>query len=240
MPRKKSKKQPHPATPSSAEAHDHPNNAHPPFTIQYPNGSNKSKKRKRGDPEVQQENSEFHESLGVNYIIRPYDAWQGMRLYKKFSSRATVTLSTVCELTDIVMNQTFGTGEVIYVRSDEHGSSQDEAIDLHNQWFGKVLEIRAHDEQNVFVRLYWIYRPEDLPGGRRPYHGKNELIPSNHMDIVDAQTVNGKIELRHWKETDDEEDLDADSVYWRQYFDYPKSTLSVRTNTPSPLAPMGH
>lgn len=135
------------------------------------------------------------------------------------------------------MSQTIDTGEVIYVRGEEHGS-QEEAIDLNNQWFGKILEIRAHDPQRVFVRIYWIYRPEDLPGGRRPYHGKNELIPSNHMDIIDAQTVNGKIELRHWTEMDDEEDLDADSVYWRQYFDYPKSTLSVRTKTHRQTSPV--
>lgn len=91
MPRKKGKKRPGPAAPPSSQAHDLANNAYPPFTIQYPTGSIKSKKRKRGDPEVLAEKCEFHESLGVNYIIQPYDAWERMRPYNKFSSRAMVT-----------------------------------------------------------------------------------------------------------------------------------------------------
>lgn len=131
------------------------------------------------------------------------------------------------QLTVAVGGQTMGVGDVIYIRNDEDGGIGEEAIELGSQWFGQVLEIRAHDEQMVFVRTFWIYRPQDLPGGRRPWHGKNELIPSNHMDIVDAQSVNGKVHIYRWMEKDEEPDLDPDSFYWRQYLDYQTGKLSV-------------
>ncbi|KAL8993255.1 MAG: hypothetical protein Q9169_006481 [Polycauliona sp. 2 TL-2023] len=53
----------------------------------------------------------------------------------------------------------------------------------------RILEIRAKDARNVYIRLYWLYTPDQLPGGRRPYHGKDELIVTNHMEIVDASRV---------------------------------------------------
>jgi hypothetical protein len=57
-------------------------------------------------------------------------------------------------------------------------------------WIAYILEIRAVDENRVFARVYWMYWPDELPPGtfngkksirgRQPYHGRNELIASNH------------------------------------------------------------
>lgn len=99
-------------------------------------------------------------------------------------------------------------------------------------WVAKILEIRARDEVNVFIRVYWMYRPEDLPGGRRQYHARNELIASNAMDIINAQTVNGKAFVLHWIEEDDKSEiLDPARLFWRQAiaFNHPRkqSKLSV-------------
>jgi hypothetical protein len=58
-------------------------------------------------------------------------------------------------------------------------------------WVARILEIRASDEHHVYARVYWMYWPEELPpgvlpdgkrtpAGRQPYHGKSELIASNH------------------------------------------------------------
>lgn len=52
--------------------------------------------------------------------------------------------------------------------------------------------------------MAWLNRPEDLDTGRKPYHGKNELIPTNQMDVIDAFSVNGSVEVVHWDELDDE------------------------------------
>jgi hypothetical protein len=63
--------------------------------------------------------------------------------------------------------------------------------------------VRAKDNQHVYLRLFWLYWPDELPSGRQPYHGANEFIMSNAMDIVDAMTVAGPAEVTHWDEQED-------------------------------------
>lgn len=57
-------------------------------------------------------------------------------------------------------------------------------------WVARILEVRASDEHHVYARIFWMYSPDEIPpgtldgkrtvSGRQPYHGKNELIASNH------------------------------------------------------------
>jgi hypothetical protein len=42
------------------------------------------------------------------------------------------------------------------------------------------------------VRFNWFNWPEDLECGRQDHHGKAELAPRNQMDVINAQTANGK------------------------------------------------
>jgi hypothetical protein len=81
----------------------------------------------------------------------------------------------------------------------------------------------------VYIRLAWLNRPEDLDSGRKAYHGKNELIPTNQLDIIDAMSVNGSVEIIHWDERDDDSALMAeDQFFWRQTYDYANTrTFSV-------------
>ena len=85
----------------------------------------------------------------------------------------------------------------------------------------------------VFLRVSWLYRPEDLPGGRQYYHGKRELVMSNHIDIVDALSVSGRADVRHWRELDDEDD--GLEYYWRQEVDVFGGGLSVSRKYPFPF-----
>lgn len=88
--------------------------------------------------------------------------------------------------------------------------------------------MRALDQEHVYVRVAWFNRPEDLPTGRQPYHGKNELIPSNEMDIIDAMAVNGRLEVIHWDEFDDDSAMmPEDQYFWRQTYEFLTSTYSV-------------
>ena len=100
--------------------------------------------------------------------------------------------------------------------------------DLVDNWIGKVLEVRAGDEQHVYLRVYWLFRPEDLPAGRKWYHGENEVIPSNYMQIIDAMSVNNKIDIVEWNETNDEDNIELDKLFWRQTWNAQKKSLSVR------------
>lgn len=70
-----------------------------------------------------------------------------------------------------------------------------------------------------------MYSPDELPQGRQPYHGKTEVIASNHMEILDAMTVSDRAPVTHWEEKDDDPPMTG--PYWRQRFDYLTKKLSV-------------
>lgn len=125
-----------------------------------------------------------------------------------------------------------------------------EESSVHEFWVARILEIRAKDEEYVYARvisddhfimleltllqLYWMYWPDYLPNlkdcaitatGRRNYHGKHEIIASNHMEILNVCTFAGLASVGLWQETDDNEALTG--LYWRQTFDYRTGQLSV-------------
>ncbi|KAL1839522.1 hypothetical protein VTJ49DRAFT_1424 [Mycothermus thermophilus] len=103
-----------------------------------------------------------------------------------------------------------------------------------DDWVARILEIRASDEHHVYARVYWMYWPDELPAGthdgkkiiqgRQPYHGANELIASNHMDIINVVSVTSQAHVRQWYEENDEEIQHA--LYWRQAFDVRTYELS--------------
>lgn len=187
------------------------------FTVKHspiPKPSHKaSKKRKRGAAarEPMLEENEFDKNLSTLYTVEPVKWWEDTRRYRKF------TIST----------ETFRLGDTVWVKPDDS-----ETVDAPLQnWVAKVLEVRAASEAHVFLRIFWMYRPEDIPGGRRPYHGKNEVIASNTMQVIDALTVNGKANMRHWTEDDNDEVLDADQLFWRQTFDCPDGSGTGELST---------
>ncbi|KAI4190887.1 MAG: hypothetical protein L6R41_000488 [Letrouitia leprolyta] len=94
--------------------------------------------------------------------------------------------------------------------------------------FARILEIRARDPQNVYARVYWVYRPEHTPSGRQPYHGENELIASNHMEIVDALTFVGRANVVHWVQEDGvQAPAPTEGMYWRQKYDFLSGKISA-------------
>jgi hypothetical protein len=98
-------------------------------------------------------------------------------------------------------------------------------------WVAEVIDVRAENEWNVWVRVCWFYRPEELPGGRQLHHGKREIIKSNVEDVISAHTVSGHANVTHWQEMDDTKDADGvDGLFWRQTFDPKKNILSVIPN----------
>ncbi|KAI9662225.1 MAG: hypothetical protein M1821_008391 [Bathelium mastoideum] len=149
------------------------------------------------------------------YAILP-KTWSELMRYKKF------------RLTE--EGDPMRVGDVVLVNND-NGLKTDGEVDIFKQWKAHVLEVRAKDAQHVYLRIYWVYDPEELPGGRRPYHGEYELVPSNDMAVVDAMTVNGLVSLKKWDEYDDDDDPDTgtDEVpgfFWRQTYNVQKRQLS--------------
>lgn len=96
------------------------------------------------------------------------------------------------------------------------------AYDKANMWVGKIAQAKAESEKAVFLRVFWLYWPEELPMGRQPYHGDRELIMSNAMDIIDAQSIACAAEVSHWDERDDDHDSNQKERFWRQTLDVSK------------------
>ncbi|KAF1840395.1 uncharacterized protein K460DRAFT_207565 [Cucurbitaria berberidis CBS 394.84] len=140
--------------------------------------------------------------------VVPAALWESTRRYRKFT----------------IDGVEFQTGQVIYVKNSEE---REEEVD-HDaptsipQWFAYILEVRGGDAAHVFLRVYWAYRPQDLPGGRQSHHGANELIVSNHMDIIDALSVDGIAQVAYWDEDVENEWPDKDQLFWRQSLDINK------------------
>jgi hypothetical protein len=60
--------------------------------------------------------------------------------------------------------------------------------------------------------------------GRRKYHGSQELIASNRMQVLNVLSFAGKADVRQW---DEEDDNLTSKLYWRQTFCIQTETLSV-------------
>jgi hypothetical protein len=128
----------------------------------------------------------------------------------------------------VVGSESITTGDFILV---SHDINEDSTFDSFSDWKAEVLEVRALDVEHVYVRVSWLNRPEDLKGGRQDYHGKNELVPTNQMDVINAQAVNGTFELIHYDQLRDDNRRSGsgkDIYFWRQSFDFTTRRLSVR------------
>ncbi|KAK3366511.1 hypothetical protein B0H63DRAFT_536624 [Podospora didyma] len=73
---------------------------------------------------------------------------------------------------------------------------------------------------NVDTRVYWIYWPEKLAEGRQRYHRQDEVIASNHMDIINVLSLGLRAVVKQLYEKNDEDSQLP--LYWRE-------TLDIRT-----------
>ena len=126
---------------------------------------------------------------------------------------------------------TYSAGEIVYVNrhspippAPPTDASEDEklAYDQENFWVALIAGFRAENQESVYVQVFWLYWPDELPMGRQPYHGKQELVMSNHVDIVEAQAIACHTNISHWDENDDSNKVVLLERYWRQTYDLAK------------------
>ncbi|EME43984.1 hypothetical protein DOTSEDRAFT_53220 [Dothistroma septosporum NZE10] len=190
-----------------------------PFTVRIAkHPATNAKKRKRDEDGLLQDDL-FDDRLTCLYAVQPLDKWESLRRYKKFT----------------VGTESIATGQCVLIKQDD---SEEAILDLTAQWKAKVLEVRALDQEHVFIRVAWLNRPEDLENGRQDYHGANELIPTNRMDVIDAMSVNGSFEIVKWDDSDnDTAVVNEEQYFWRQTLDFidnriSKLRLMCKDNTP--------
>jgi hypothetical protein len=174
------------------------------------------KRKFQSDAELREEPMELQEepyegtSLPTTvYKVKPTKQWMEAKRYTRFT----------------IFSDTFEVGDIVFVKAERDDDPDPNAP--ITGWLAKVLEVRALDPAHVYLRVFWMYRPEDLPLGRQPYHGQNEVIASNYMQIIDATTVEAKATIRRWKEQEDKNEvLDGDELIWRQTLDITKKPES--------------
>ncbi|KAK1832797.1 hypothetical protein QBC39DRAFT_329503 [Podospora conica] len=177
-------------------------------------------------------------SMDLHYLVEPCQEWAQMTRYNSF----------------VLNNVKYFSEGFIYVANDssmqrERANGNKEPIKKSDDdWVARILEIRAKDEHHVYARVYWMYWPDELPrgsrdgkkkvSGRQPYHGTNELIASNHMDIINVVSVTSQATVKQWFEENDDEI--QTTLYWRQAFDvraYELSSVELVCSCNTPAHP---
>ncbi|KAK9451612.1 uncharacterized protein V1518DRAFT_20146 [Limtongia smithiae] len=175
-----------------------------PFEIVYKNAKTISKRNKKRKLDFWDDNSAEIPDLayGQDYTIKPEYEWEHLSSFKNF----------------VVGDEKFSIGDYVFVNHDNVLTAA-VITDPSLYWIGRVLEIRAIDKSNVYIRLFWMYWPSELPGGRKYYHGNKELVASQHMDLIDAMTVSAKATVVHWIEDNNEYNTKMSDLFWRQRYD---------------------
>lgn len=99
-------------------------------------------------------------------------------------------------------------------------------------FIAEIVKIEAlqDDHLNVMLTVKWFYRPEEIHGGRRDYHGKDELLRSDHTDRIHVDSVNGPcrvVSLEEYRKLtlqsgdDKKEEEEEETVFYtREFYDY--------------------
>lgn len=97
-------------------------------------------------------------------------------------------------------------------------------------WYAQIHEIRALNHRRVYLLVSWLDRPkEDLQIKTQEVDGVPELVPSTELDVIDAKSINGYINVKHCRyRASEEKSKDHKSFYWKRAYDFTKKVFIVR------------
>ncbi|KAL0012263.1 hypothetical protein SO802_007371 [Lithocarpus litseifolius] len=104
-------------------------------------------------------------------------------------------------------------GDCVLMRSSDTGKPP---------YVARIEKIETDNRNNIKVRVRCYYRPEESIGGRRKFHGANELFLSDHYDVQSAHTIEGKCTVHTFKNYTKLENVGAEDYYCR--FEYNAAT----------------
>lgn len=210
-----------PKTKRKRDDHEPPADDGLSFTIIAPALQRKGAKKSKKDIFTDIDNP-LDPSLDIEYSIEPGAEWETMKVYAKMK----------------FIDVEFKKGDFVYVNRSwpppdplPDDASPEELLSWRkqNMWVARIAQVKANAASKVFVRLFWLYWPEELPAspghkaGRLPHHGAREVVLSNHSDIIDATSISSMAELTHWDEDDDESDPQKDAeLFYRSTLNFAK------------------
>ena len=174
------------------------------------NGSNAASMERQQSPFTPWGSFKTCDTMDVSYQISPPGKWAEMTRYRSFDSMCIYVIYPLNYRTSMLMYLCFpvngakyGLENFVYVANDCSIRRQNATDDVEptqpeeeseGDWVAYISEIRASDPDHVFARIYWMYRPDELPQGRQSYHGTNELIASNHSKASEQKIYSHRAE----------------------------------------------
>ncbi|KAI1437634.1 hypothetical protein GGR50DRAFT_51129 [Xylaria sp. CBS 124048] len=171
----------------------------------------------------------YRNTMERYYQVLPHQKWMDMTSYNSFVLNGVKFYSE--DFIFVANSSTIERQKNPPTEPSQQPQPRPKSVD---DWVARILEIRASDEHHVYARIYWMYRPDELPAGtlagkkliqgRQSYHGRNELIASNHMDVINVVSVTAQATVNQWDELNEDEVHKA--LYWRQGLDLRNMELS--------------
>ncbi|KAL9612587.1 MAG: hypothetical protein Q9167_002838 [Letrouitia subvulpina] len=168
--------------------------------------------------------SDDHQPFILEYLVHPTLIWKSLHKFGSFHS-----------LNDYLTQKPFTVSGHEYRLNDfillqralppHKNSNSPEQQPPPTNCVAQILEIRAKDEANAYLRIYWLLEPSDLPCGKQSYHSERELIASNRMDIVRPSSILSPTSVSRWNE--EKEDTPPKGFYFRQTFNVIGEQLSL-------------
>ncbi|KAJ6591272.1 hypothetical protein DFH09DRAFT_1139167 [Mycena vulgaris] len=126
-------------------------------------------------------------------------------------------------------NYDFSTNHVVRVLPN--GRKVGDAIDTHEYWVCKILEIRAKSELDVWVKVQWFYSARDaarvVPKFDASHCGQYERLQSNHIDYVSSSVFDGMATVKEYDETSlDQDPIVDDDFFYRYIIDIVEKSIS--------------
>ncbi|KVI10709.1 Bromo adjacent homology (BAH) domain-containing protein [Cynara cardunculus var. scolymus] len=83
-------------------------------------------------------------------------------------------------------------------------------------YIAKVKKIVSdYNGDNVKVHVRWYYRPEEVVGGRKKFHGNKEVFLSDHRDVQAVDAIEGRCKIHTFKNYRKLETVGNDDFYSR-------------------------
>lgn len=136
----------------------------------------------------------------------------------------------------LVAGEVYKNNQYVFVRNHDTPAKFNGEEKVHDFWVGRILEVRAVNQQHVYALLQWFYWPEELlssnkekkqkkkdpeqlnaRSGHMRYHGERELLASSWVEVCDVLTLAGKAHIEFWDE-EGGKDCPGSGLYWRQSY----------------------
>ncbi|KAL9125575.1 MAG: hypothetical protein Q9217_005240 [Psora testacea] len=128
------------------------------------------------------------------YVIRPYSIWESMARFAKLERQHWQRLEN-------------SHGDEVYKLQDTI-IAYDPNHSTPRKRIARILEIRAFDENNAFIRVFYMHSIADIPQlmslgyesdreDASEEEVRREIVATNEMGIIKASAVNRKLEATY-------------------------------------------